>query len=157
MVNNMIYGMTGGQVAPTTPTGFTTMTSPYGCIDPPLDACKVAIACGASYVARWTTLQSRRLIESIKTGIQKNGLSYIEVVAPCPTMYGRYAAKIGEPVALLKWIREKSISSERAEKLSKDELKRKLFILGEFLNVEKPTAVEEHYRLLETCMTEEGQ
>ena len=54
LINNYIYGMTGGQVAPTTPVGSYAHTAPYGCIDPPFDSVKMAMAAGASYVARGT-------------------------------------------------------------------------------------------------------
>ena len=73
LVNNGIYGMTGGQTAPTTPRGVKTVTSPYGAMEHDFDISPMIVAAGASYVARWTTNHPRQMTRSIKKGIQKNG------------------------------------------------------------------------------------
>ncbi|MCD6471941.1 2-oxoacid:ferredoxin oxidoreductase subunit beta [Candidatus Aerophobetes bacterium] len=135
VVNNFNYGMTGGQFSPTTPRGAFTMTSQLGHIEYPFDLCKLAATCGATYVARWTTFHSRALINSIKKGIQKKGLSFIEVISQCPTQYGR-RNKIGNGMQMMKWFKRSSIRKEKAEKTPKEELKDK-FIVGEFVDIEK--------------------
>jgi len=75
MANNMIYGMTGGQVAPTTPFKTKTTTTPYGSFEQPLDAAKLAVAAGAAYSARWTTAHPHNLKESIKKALGTRGFS----------------------------------------------------------------------------------
>ena len=89
MINNFIYGMTGGQLAPTAPLGSIATTAPYGNIEHPFDICNLACALGANYVARWGVSHPYQPIKSIKEGIQKKGFSLIEFLAPCPTAYGR--------------------------------------------------------------------
>ncbi|MHA1650887.1 MAG: thiamine pyrophosphate-dependent enzyme [Candidatus Helarchaeota archaeon] len=89
LLNNYTYGMTGGQVAPTTPHASLTSTSPYGNPERPFDLCKLVEAAGATYVARWTVFQPRALIKSMKEAILHKGFSFIEILSPCPTEYGR--------------------------------------------------------------------
>ncbi len=74
LMNNGIYGMTGGQTAPTTPLGLKTITSPYGSLEHPFDIAPMVVAAGAPFVARWTTYHPRQLTRSIKKGLQKRDL-----------------------------------------------------------------------------------
>ncbi|HUT82242.1 MAG TPA: thiamine pyrophosphate-dependent enzyme [Candidatus Bathyarchaeia archaeon] len=87
--NNFIYGMTGGQLAPTTPLDSWSTTSPYGNVEPAFNLCALVAAAGAVYVARWTSLDARRLQVSMEEAIHKKGFSFIEVLPPCPTTFGR--------------------------------------------------------------------
>lgn len=135
IINNFNYGMTGGQFSPTTPRGAFTMTSQLGHIEYPFDLCELAATCGATYVARWTSIQARQLIRSIKKGIQKKGFSFIEIMSQCPTQYGR-RNRIGNGVQMMKWFKENSIRKEKAARMSEEELKGK-FILGEFVDEKK--------------------
>jgi 2-oxoglutarate ferredoxin oxidoreductase subunit beta len=146
MGNNMVYGMTGGQVAPTTPFKTKTTTTPYGSFEHPLDAAKLAVAAGAAYSARWTTAHLHELKESIKKAIQMPGFKFIEVVTHCPTAYGRRAGfkDIGE---MLKYYKENAVSPQQAEKMSQDELERKI-VVGEFVHRERPTLVETVYAVI---------
>ncbi len=89
LMNNNIYGMTGGQASPTTPEGAIATTAPYGSIEPNFDTCELAKAAGASFVARTTVYHYKQLIELIEKGIKHKGLSFIEVMSPCPIHYGR--------------------------------------------------------------------
>ncbi len=106
MVNNYIYGMTGGQKSPTTPMNAVTKTSPFGSIDYPLDGCALANTLGASYVARWTTAHPIQLEKSIKEGIETKGFSYIEVLAQCPVQGGKNVYGEKEPAAILRKYRD---------------------------------------------------
>jgi len=135
VINNLNYGMTGGQFSPTTPRGAFTMTSQTGNIEYPFDLCDLVTTCGATYVARWTTYHAMPLIKSIKKGIQKKGFAFIEVIAQCPTQYGR-RNKIGSGLQMMKWIKENSVRKEKAAGIPKEELKDK-FIIGEFVDIEK--------------------
>jgi 2-oxoglutarate ferredoxin oxidoreductase subunit beta len=140
MGNNMVYGMTGGQVAPTTPFKTKTSTTPYGSFEHPLDATRLAVAAGAAYSARWTTAHLRELKEAIKKALQTPGFRFIEVVTQCPTAYGRRAGfkNVGE---MLKSFKENAVSVEEAEKMSPEELESKI-VVGEFVASRRLTLVE---------------
>ncbi len=88
MVNNYIYGMTGGQKSPTTPLKAVTKTSPFGNVDKPMDGCALAMTLGASYVARWTTAHPVQLEKAISQGVKHKGFSFIEVLSQCPVQAG---------------------------------------------------------------------
>jgi 2-oxoglutarate ferredoxin oxidoreductase subunit beta len=88
-VNNLIYAMTGGQTAPTTPLRAVTTTAPYGCAEPAFNLPYLAESAGASYVARWTTFHVRQLARSMAEVLAKKGFCFIEVLSPCPTLYQR--------------------------------------------------------------------
>ena len=83
-INNGLYGMTGGQVAPTSTLGQKTTTTPYGNVEEPFDLCRMAESAGAPFVARWTTAHPRQVIKTIKKGIRKEGTAFIEIMSPCP-------------------------------------------------------------------------
>ncbi|MBD3254397.1 MAG: 2-oxoacid:ferredoxin oxidoreductase subunit beta, partial [Candidatus Lokiarchaeota archaeon] len=83
-INNENYGMTGGQVSPTTPMGYSTATTPYRNIEHSFNLSFLAKAAGAVYAARWTTAHSMQAIKSIKRGLQKKGLAFIEMLSSCP-------------------------------------------------------------------------
>ena len=85
-VNNLNYGMTGGQQAPSTPFGAKTTTSVNGSPEEPFNFCALAAACGAVYVARWTALHIRLLTNAIAEAMQKKGFTFIEVLTPCPLL-----------------------------------------------------------------------
>ena len=83
-INNENFGMTGGQVSPTTHMGDITSTTPYQNIEHSFNLSFLAKTAGATYVARWTTAHSNQLIKSIKKGIKKKGLAFIEILSACP-------------------------------------------------------------------------
>ena len=138
-INNFIYGMTGGQVAPTTPLTARTSTSPYGNNEPPFNICHLAAACGAVYVARWTALHIRRVTKSMKEALLKPGFSLIEVVAPCSTLYARLN-RLGTGFDLMKHYHDNSIIVHGADPKDTDiaDFQGKL-VCGKFVDKEKPT------------------
>jgi 2-oxoglutarate ferredoxin oxidoreductase subunit beta len=89
-VNNFNYGMTGGQVGPTTPHEARTVTSQYGNFEYPFNLPYLAAASGASFVARWTVLHVRRLEWTLREAMEHPGFSFVEVIAPCSTAYARW-------------------------------------------------------------------
>jgi 2-oxoglutarate ferredoxin oxidoreductase subunit beta len=107
-VNNFNYGMTSGQVAPTTPTDARTSTSPYGSVEHAFNIPHLAAACGATYVARWTSLHVRRLERSMSEALAWKGFSVIEIVSPCPTYYGRWN-KMGSALDQLRYYHDSSV------------------------------------------------
>jgi 2-oxoglutarate/2-oxoacid ferredoxin oxidoreductase subunit beta len=88
-INNFNYGMTGGQMGCTTPWNALSTTSPYGNFESPANLPYLMAACGANYIARWTTFHVRELERSIAEAMTRKGFSFIEVLSPCPTVYGR--------------------------------------------------------------------
>jgi 2-oxoglutarate ferredoxin oxidoreductase subunit beta len=152
MVNNMIYGMTGGQVAPTTPLKSKTTTTPYGSFEHPLDAARLAVTAGACYVARWTTAQPNELKESIKKALGIRGFRFIEAVSQCPTAFGR---RVGFKDAgeMLKWFKENAIPIRQAEKMTEEALGGKI-VVGEFVQRQRPTLVENIYKAIEEAQKE---
>lgn len=150
MVNNMIYGMTGGQVAPTTPLRAKTTTTPYGSFERPIDATKVVVAAGASYAARWTTFHREQLKEAMKKAISTKGFAFIEAVSQCPTTFGR---RVGLKTAaeLLRWFKENSVPLLEAEKMSEKDLVGKI-VVGQFAHRVFPTFSETVHDMVEEVM-----
>jgi len=155
LVNNGIYGMTGGQTAPTTPRGLTTITSPYGSMEHALNISEMITAAGAPYVARWTTFHPRQLTRSIKKGIQKKGFALIEAVSQCPVQFGR-ASKIGSAVNILQYFKENSIRIDKAAQMSEAELGGKI-VVGEFADKEKVELSSQWRELSKHMMQEEAE
>jgi 2-oxoglutarate ferredoxin oxidoreductase subunit beta len=135
--NNMIYGMTGGQVASTTPRGSTTSTTPLGNPERPFDLCRLVEAAGGRYVARYSVTQPLTLMESIKKSFSYEGFSFIEVISPCVTHFGSKNLLESAP-KIIQWVMEKCISREEAERLSRKELEGKI-ITGQWGDVEGDT------------------
>ncbi len=107
-VNNFIYGMTGGQLGPTTPLTARTTTSRLGNVERPFNILNLAVASGAVYVARWTTAQFNRLERAITEALLKKGFSLVEAISPCPTYYGRMN-KQATGLEQMKYFRDNSI------------------------------------------------
>jgi 2-oxoglutarate ferredoxin oxidoreductase subunit beta len=152
MVNNMIYGMTGGQVAPTTPFKSKTTTTPYGSFEHPLDAAALATTAGACYVARWTTAQPNELKESVKKALQMKGFRFIEAISQCPTAFGRRAG-FKDAGEMLKWFKANAVPFEQAQKMSENDLVGKI-VVGEFVQRKRPTLVETVYEMIEEAKKE---
>ena len=137
VVNNLTFAMTGGQVAPTTFRELMTVTTPYGNREQPFDLCKLAMAAGATFASRWTTYRPRRAIKALKKALQHRGFALVEIVAQCPTNFGRRAIGTGDPVQGVEWIEERSVTIKEASKLSEEELVGK-FVLGTFVDKQAP-------------------
>ena len=108
VVNNSVYGMTGGQYSPTTPIGGLTTTAPYGNIEQPFPICDLARAAGAAFVARSTVYHAIELDRLIGQAIEKKGFSVVEAVSYCHTTYGRLN-KLGNPVDMMRYLKENSV------------------------------------------------
>jgi len=99
-VNNLNYGMTGGQMGPTTPLTAVTQTTPWGNPEVPFNLVELAAAAGATYVARWLVSHVQHLSLALQRGMTREGFAFVEVISPCPTMYGRLNWQ-GDPVDML--------------------------------------------------------
>ena len=106
-VNNLIYGMTGGQTAPTTPGHVITSTSPYGTFDTSFNLPHLLDAAGAVYIARWTVFHVRQLTRAIEESFQKKGFTFIEIISPCPTLYQR-RNRMGDGLTALQFYKQVS-------------------------------------------------
>lgn len=137
-VNNFIYGMTGGQNAPTTPLGAYSSTAPYGNFEPPFNLVGLAAASGATYVARWTSVHIRRLADSIATAAKKKGFCFIEIVTPCATVFAR-KNKGGTGLDLLNEFKIRSVIDHSADPTQIPLDMEGEIVCGEFVNEEKPT------------------
>ncbi len=140
-VNNFIYAMTGGQVAPTTPITAKTSTSPYGNYEHPFNLPLLAASSGAVYVARWTALHVRRMTTAIKEAISKKGFSFVEVIAPCSTLYARLN-KLGSGLDLMKFYHDNSVIKHGVDLREVDINYQSKVIVGKFIDIEKPTYLD---------------
>jgi 2-oxoglutarate ferredoxin oxidoreductase subunit beta len=144
-VNNLTYGMTGGQLAPSTPFGAKTTTSASGCPEEPFNFCSLASTCGAVYVARWTTLHTRRITNSITEAMQKRGFTFVEILTPCPTSFGR-RNKIGTALDTLKFYHERALIRNDIDPKDAPVDFGSNIVVGKFVDMERPTFLD-NYKL----------
>lgn len=100
LFDNGIYGMTGGQQAPTTAEGARASTAPYGSFEPPFDACALVQAAGATFVARAMTYDAVSLPGLLAEAIAHRGFAFVELISDCPVYFGRYN-ELGEGPEML--------------------------------------------------------
>ena len=144
-VNNLTYGMTGGQYAPSTPCGAKTTTSAPGCPEEPFNFCSLAATCGAVYVARWTTLHIRRITNSITDAMEKKGFSFVEILTPCPTSFGR-RNKTGNALDTLKLYHNCSVIRNDIDPKDAPVDFGSNIVLGKFIDRERPTFMDNYQR-----------
>jgi 2-oxoglutarate ferredoxin oxidoreductase subunit beta len=144
--NNYIYGMTGGQISPTTPPTMVASTAPAGNIETAFDVVKLSEAAGASFVARGTTFHTTQLEELIEKAIRKKGFSVVDAITQCPPIYGRYN-RLGSPSTMMKWQEEHAMELEEAKELTEQEIKER-FLTGVFVDEDRPEYCEEYTRLV---------
>ncbi|MGA2622278.1 MAG: 2-oxoacid:ferredoxin oxidoreductase subunit beta [Bacteroidota bacterium] len=148
LINNFIYGMTGGQVAPTTPLTATATTAPYGNFEQPFNLPYLAESCGAVYVARWTSYHVRHVTKAIKEALAKKGFSFVEILAPCPTLYSR-RNKLGDGLDQMVYYKENSEIRNGADtKTISLDFQGKITV-GKFVDKERPTyfdTMQEYYQ-----------
>ncbi|HPD42625.1 MAG TPA: thiamine pyrophosphate-dependent enzyme, partial [Anaerolineae bacterium] len=125
LINNSIYGMTGGQASPTTPHEAIATTAPYGNIEPDFNVCDLAMGAGASFVARTTAFHTVEVQNIVREAIDHPGFALIEVISACPVIYGRLNKK-GGPPQMLKDMRDNSVPLSAAEKLPPEKLEGKI-------------------------------
>jgi len=148
LFNNWIYGMTGGQVSPATPTGDRASTAPFGSIEPNFDIVQLAKGAGASFAARETVAKPIPLERVIEKAIRKKGFSLVEIMTPCPTTYGR-RNKAGDGVQMIEYLKEHSVSQSRYAQLEDDEEKDDAIVTGTFVDEERPEYTDEYRKLVE--------
>lgn len=146
IMNNFIYGMTGGQFSPCTPTGDKASTTPYGNPDPTFDISKLAIGAGATFVARTTAYHATQIDKLIAEGIRHKGMAIIEVLDDCPTTYGR-RNKFRSVVDMMKRFKELAVPVAKAATMSKEELDGKI-VTGILHREERPEYCEQYAEVI---------
>jgi len=153
IVNNFVYGMTGGQHSPTTPTGALATTAPYGHIEQPLPIVELAAASGAAFVARSTVYHVQELEKYIVQAITKDGFSVVEAVSYCHTTLGRIN-KWGTASDMMRYLKEHSVSQKQAESLSEEEKGWKI-VRGVFVDRDIPEYTQLYDQVIERAQAEE--
>jgi len=125
VVNNLTYGMTGGQYSPTTPLGAWATTAPYGHIEAPFPIAEMAVAAGAAFVARSTVYHTKELEKVVAQAIEKKGFGMVEAVSYCHTTLGR-TNRWGTATDMMRRLKEQSVTVKKAAGLSKEEKKDKI-------------------------------
>lgn len=146
VVNNNIYGMTGGQCSPTTPLDSRTTTSVYGNIEPPIPVCNLAVAAGASYVASTTVFHAVEMDRMMEQAINKPGFSMVEVASYCHTTFGRQN-RLGGAVEMMRALKENAVTKAQAEKLTAEQLEGKI-IRGVLCDLDRPGFVERYDQII---------
>jgi 2-oxoglutarate ferredoxin oxidoreductase subunit beta len=154
LIDNKIYGMTGGQFAPTTPGGAFATTSPYGNYEKRFDVVKLAIGAGASYVARGTVYHVQQLEKLIEGGIKKKGFAIIDVISNCHTYYGRFNRE-GDAVAMLTWMKKHAVAYKMAQNLPPEKMEGK-FVTGLIHESDSTEFCEEYQKLIDRMSAKEA-
>jgi len=138
-INNFNYGMTGGQLGPTTPLGARTTTSPYGNPEHPFNLPYLMAAAGANFVSRWSVLHVRQIKEDILYAFQKPGLAFIEVLSPCPVGFGR-PNEIEDGLEEMQLYRERCVLAEDVplEAMEIDLREERPIHVGRFVDRDRP-------------------
>jgi 2-oxoglutarate ferredoxin oxidoreductase subunit beta len=147
VVNNNIYGMTGGQSSPTTPLDARSSTAPYGHIEPPFPVTDLAMAAGASFVARGTVYHVTELDRLIERAMNKQGFALVEAVSYCHTTFGR-ANDLRSPVEMMRRLKDNSISQRAAAK-AEGGAEPGQIVRGVFCDEDRPEYTELYDKIIE--------
>lgn len=145
-VNNGLYGMTGGQVAPTTPFGVSTVTTPYGNVEDEFDLCRLAQTAGATYVARWSTAHPHQTIKTIQKGIRKKGTAFIEILSQCPVHLKK------TPAEMFRQLKKSTVSLKKAAAGAGGNR----IPVGEFCDIHKPDWVTRYQNIIDRLRSDEN-
>jgi 2-oxoglutarate ferredoxin oxidoreductase subunit beta len=147
VMNNRIYGMTGGQYSPLSGYGTLATTAPYTNIDHDFDTVELSIAAGATFVARTTTYHVQQMSKIFKDAILHEGFSVVEVMSQCPTYFGR-KNKVGSAVDMMENYKNSTTPiGSKAKKENPDLIER-----GIFLQKEMPEYCKEYDKIIERAM-----
>lgn len=150
LINNYIYGMTGGQGSPTTPSGDISTTTPYGNAEKHFEPTDLAKAAGASWVGRGTVYHTPQLEKQIMQAIEHNGFSLLEAMSNCHTYYGRLNRR-GDAVSMMKAFKERSVTKAKAKNMSDEELAGK-WIIGTLHEDDKTEFCNEYQKVVDAQM-----
>jgi 2-oxoglutarate ferredoxin oxidoreductase subunit beta len=147
VMNNRIYGMTGGQFSPLSGENVRATTAPYSTIDPSFDVVDLSKAAGATFVARTTSYHIQQVTDIIRQAILHEGFSVVEVLSQCPTYFGR-KNKAGDAVDMVKYFKDNTTTiGSKAKKDNPDLIER-----GIFVQKEMPEYCSEYEKVVQTAM-----
>ncbi len=155
MVNNMVYGMTGGQLAPTTPRGLYTTTTPYGNPEKEINMVRLAAALGANYVARGSTTHPQLLEQMFYKALAKRGMAFVEVLSTCPEIFGRHIG-FRNPADLYLELRKRVVVKARPSVEESDYSWEKGFVLGEYVDRDEPGYIDVYSEYLSRVLGSGG-
>ena len=149
LINNFIYGLTNSQTSPTTPRGMWTVSQKNGNIDPTFDACKLAIGAGASFVARESMLDPKKLEKILVKGFSHKGFSFFDIMSNCHINLGR-KNKMANAMENLAWIDSITTPLKKWEALSEEE-QMNVFPTGVLREVEQEEYCEMYAQIIEAA------
>jgi 2-oxoglutarate ferredoxin oxidoreductase subunit beta len=155
IVNNSIYGMTGGQYSPTTPYGMRSATTVYNNIEQSFKISELAVTAGAAFVGRGTVYHAKLLDSLMETAFLKKGFSVVEVIAHCHTQYGRQN-RLGSAVEMMEWQRDHAVTVEKAAKMKPEELEDKI-LMGVLVDKELPVYQDEYNKIRVRAKNDAGR
>jgi 2-oxoglutarate ferredoxin oxidoreductase subunit beta len=147
ILNNSIYGMTGGQSSPTTPYGMRSSTTIYSSIEQAFKISELAVTAGAVFVGRGTVYHAKLLDSLIEKAVLKPGFSVVEVIAHCHTQYGRQN-RLGTAVEMMEWQRDHAVTAEKAATMKPGELEDKV-VIGVLVDKDLPVYQDEYEKIRE--------
>lgn len=147
VMNNRIYGMTGGQFSPLSGESVNATTAPFQTIDPSFDVVKLSQAAGATFVARTTSYHVKQIADIIRQAILHEGFSVVEILTQCPTYFGR-KNKAGSAVDMVNWYKD---NTTRIGSKAKDE-NPELIERGIFVQQERPEYCRQYEAVVEKAM-----
>lgn len=145
IINNSIYGMTGGQYSPTTPFGSRSTTSIYGHIEHAFSIAELAVTAGASFVARTTVYHADLMDKLLEQAFTHRGFAVLEVISNCHVQYGR-RNKLGGAVEMITGFKNNAVTVQKATRMSEKELENKITI-GVLADREMPISTEEYAKI----------
>jgi 2-oxoglutarate ferredoxin oxidoreductase subunit beta len=154
VVNNNIYGMTGGQYSPTTPLNSFASTAPYGCQEPPFDLCQLTAGAGGTFVARTTVYHFAMMVSLFRNAIEHKGFSMVEVMSDCPTGFGR-RNKLGSAVKMIQYLKANAVRLKDWEQMPPEERNGK-FPIGLFVEREREEYTARYGKLVQDAMAAEA-
>jgi len=147
ILNNSIYGMTGGQYSPTTPYGMRSSTTIYSNIEQAFKISELAVTAGAAFVGRGTVYHAKLLDSLMEKAILKQGFSVVEVIAHCHTQYGKQN-RLGTAVEMMAWQRDNAVTVEKSATMKTEELQDKI-VIGVLVDKELPVYQDEYDKIRE--------
>jgi len=155
ILNNSIYGMTGGQSSPTTPYGMRSSTTIYSSIEQAFKISELAVTAGAVFVGRGTVYHAKLLDSLIEKAVLKPGFSVVEVIAHCHTQYGRQN-RLGTAIEMMEWQRDHAVTADKAATMKSGELEDKV-VIGVLVDKDLPVYQDEYEKIRERAKGAGGQ
>lgn len=145
IVNNSVYGMTGGQYSPTTPYGMKSATTVYSNVEHAFSISDLAVTAGAVFVGRGTVYHAKLLDSLMEKAFAKVGFSVVEIISHCHTQYGRMN-RLGSAVEMMEWQRDHAVPVEKAAGMKEEGLQDK-FRIGVLVDRDLPAYQDEYEKV----------